>query len=351
MTERSDDVQRIPSGGAGPPVPTITVAVCTRDRANDLVATLDALSQLQYADLELLVVDNDPKTDQTERLVRERYPEMRYVVETRRGLNWARNRAVCEARGDVVAFTDDDAVPKPDWLAVLAGSFAAPDVMAATGLVVPLELETDAQLYFERYGGFGCGLQRIRFPEDRSRGSEGAFDPGMMAECGTGANMAFRRSVFDAIGLFDPALDVGTPTNGGGDIEMFYRIIKHGGTLVYDPEAIVRHRHRRAYEDLIGQIEGWGTGLVACITRIAEHYPEERAALMRLKRRVLRRQIVRYAESFVRDEGFPRELILTELKGMLAGTARYREAVREAEVIRESFVPQAGIDFADEASC
>ena len=62
---------------------------------------------------------------------------------------------------------------------------------------------------------------------------------------GTGANMAFRRSLFHQIGFFDPALDVGTVTNGGGDLDMFYRVIQEGHTLVYEPRAIVRHRHRR----------------------------------------------------------------------------------------------------------
>ena len=62
--------------------------------------------------------------------------------------------------------------------------------------------------------------------------------------------MAYRKSVFDQIGFFDPALDVGTVTNGGGDLEMFFRVLKHGYTLVYEPKAIIRHRHRREYADL-----------------------------------------------------------------------------------------------------
>ena len=60
-------------------------------------------------------------------------------------------------------------------------------------------------------------------------------------------------SCFDRIGAFDPALDVGTPTRGGGDLEMFFRVLKDGYALVYEPRAIVRHRHRRDSLELAGR--------------------------------------------------------------------------------------------------
>jgi GT2 family glycosyltransferase len=62
---------------------------------------------------------------------------------------------------------------------------------------------------------------------------------------GVGANMAFRREIFRSIGFFDPALDVGTPSGGGGDVEMFHRLVANGNTLVYEPAALVWHQHRR----------------------------------------------------------------------------------------------------------
>ena len=93
-------------------------------------------------------------------------------------------------------------------------------------------MATDAQVYFEKYGGFGCGLEARTFPPSKERTT--SPDPRWAIECGTGANMAFRRSVFSEVGPFDPALDVGTPTNGGGDIEMFYRVLKEGHALRYD---------------------------------------------------------------------------------------------------------------------
>ena len=77
-------------------------------------------------------------------------------------------------------------------------------------------------------------------------GERAATQHGGAGMFGTGANMAYRRSLFDKIGYFDPALDVGTATNGGGDLEMFFRVLKEGYVLVYEPRAVVRHRHRRS---------------------------------------------------------------------------------------------------------
>ena len=66
--------------------------------------------------------------------------------------------------------------------------------------------------------------------------------------------MAYRRSVFDAVGPFDSALDVGTVTNGGGDLEMFFRVVKAGLPLLYEPRALVWHRHRRTMDELREQL-------------------------------------------------------------------------------------------------
>ncbi|MGH3086349.1 MAG: glycosyltransferase family 2 protein, partial [Rubrobacteraceae bacterium] len=110
------------------PRPPITVAVCTRDRAEDLRPCLDALTRLDYPRLDILVVDNAPSSDATERLVKDAYPRARYVREDRPGLDWARNRAIAEARGDILAYTDDDVVVDPGWASALAAAFEDPQV-------------------------------------------------------------------------------------------------------------------------------------------------------------------------------------------------------------------------------
>lgn len=332
--------------------PPLSVAVCTRDGAGRLAECLDALAGLDYpaALLDVTVVDNAPGDDSTSRLLRERYPRMRYVLEPRPGLDWARNRAVLEARGEIVAFTDDDVSVDPGWAKAIARVFVDdPGVMAVTGLVVPDEIESEPQKLFEQYGGFGRGFSRTYAGIDLRAGDSAAALHGGTGKFGTGANMAFRRNVFERIGLFDPALDVGTATNGGGDLEMFFRVIKHGHMLVYEPSAIVRHRHRREYAQLRTQLANNGIGFYSYLVRTAAAFRDERWAVLRLGVWWLWYwNLRRYLRSFVRT-GFPRDLIAAEMRGSLAGLRRYGFARRQAAAVQDTFGPQRPLMHGDQA--
>lgn len=322
------------------PFPWVTVAVCTRDRTHHLERCLAGLRELDYPRLERLVVDNAPTSDATEELVR-RHPEVRYVREPRPGLDWARNRAVVEARGELIAFTDDDVTVDPGWVRALARVFAADaEVMAVTGLVEPAEMETPAQVLFEDYGGFGRGYQRRFYRVHSEAGERAARHHGGAGMFGTGANMAYRRELFERIGAFDPALDVGTATHGGGDLEMFFRTLKEGHTLVYEPAAVVRHWHRRDYESLRAQIRNNGVGFYAYLVRAALAYPEERLTSLRLAQWWLRYwHLRRLLRSFVRPQEFPRDLVLAELSGVLPGLFAYPRARRTAARLAEAARP------------
>ena len=97
--------------------PPITVIVATRERPNDLRACLDSLLQLEYPAYEILVVDNDPVSDDTARLIEEDFAaRVRYVRENRHGLAWAHNCGLKQVKTDIVAFTDDDVVVDQHWL-------------------------------------------------------------------------------------------------------------------------------------------------------------------------------------------------------------------------------------------
>jgi glycosyltransferase involved in cell wall biosynthesis len=241
------------------PVPTATVAVCTRDRPEDLQRCLEALMRLPDDGQEYLVVDSCSATDDTRRVV-ERYGGIRYVREDRPGLDVARNRALREARHEIVAFTDDDAASDPGWLRALLLNFDDPLVLCVTGLTMPLELETEAQEWFERYSTFGRGFARVVFEST-------CISPMAAGRVGAGVNMALRRSVLEQVGPFDAALDAGTPTRSGGDTEMFSRILATGYRIVYDPAALNWHRHRRTWEELRRTLYGYGVGIYAVWTR------------------------------------------------------------------------------------
>lgn len=316
----------------------VTVAVCSRDRAEQLRVCLESIRSIRYPNIEVLVVDNAPATDATRDLVQNEFPEFRYVLEPRPGLNWARNRAIVEASGEILAYTDDDVVVDPVWVDGLARVFQAdPAVMAVTGLVAPFEMETGAQVLFEHYGGFGRGFRRIWYHPDFADTEDKSFPIGS-GRFGTGANMAFRRSVFDLVGQFDPALDVGTVTNGGGDLEMFFRVLQEGYSLVYEPAALVWHRHRKTFQELHVQLTNHGIGLYSHFLRSARYYPERRRDIVRFGLWWFWYwNIRRFLRSFISRPRVPRNLIVAELRGSLIGLTRYPKARRRAEQIRAEY--------------
>ncbi len=237
------------------PAGRVTVAVCTRDRPARLRRCLDALVA-QRAPTRVLVVDNAPSSDESARLVAERFPDVDYAVEPRPGLDHARNRAIDASTTDIIAFIDDDAVADDRWTTAISNAFdEEADLAMVTGFVIPLELETAAQQVFERLGGFGRGVTRRWVSVDPSCAGRRLGT----GELGTGANMAFRLSALRQVGGFDPALGAGTPTGGGDDHDVFHRILAAGLLARYEPAAIVFHEHRRSMTALRDQVRNNGS--------------------------------------------------------------------------------------------
>ena len=319
-------------------LPKVSVAVCTRDRPDDLALCLSAILKLKGPVAEVVIIDNASKTGAVKELVektaaRSDLPfEVRYVREDRPGLDWARNRAILESRSEIIAFTDDDVVVDPNWALAIAEAFAGdPDLSAVTGLVVPYELETDAQIMFELNGGFSRGFERKRlhFP-DAEHMPWYDFGTGKL---GTGANMAFRRSDFAEIGVFDPALDVGTPTNGAGDLEMFFRVLFNGKALAYEPSAMVWHRHRRDFATLKRQIGDNGS-VFAMIARSVSQSPDSFGRFLRLGRSWAWTGIFRPAiRGMVAPRTLPAELYGAHLRGALRGPSSYFRSKKLAQQI------------------
>jgi glycosyltransferase involved in cell wall biosynthesis len=267
-------------------LPLVTIAICTKDRPKGVERLLLSLrEQASFlpegsAGLEILLVDNAPSDERTRELALQR-PEVRYVHEQRPGLNFARNRALREARGEILAFLDDDVVVDEYWSAGLASAWGENcDAAAFTGQVLPLELETEAQVIFEKRGGFRRGFDRVRYGPILPGNS---LYPGGAGSFGAGANMAFRTEVLRQLGGFDEALDTGAAVPGGGDLDIFYRIIRAGYALVYEPRFLVFHQHRREMKALRVQFRrSWGFGFMCYICKCLASDPERRENLIRL---------------------------------------------------------------------
>lgn len=307
-------------------LPPISIAVCTRDRVPFLIRCLDALLELDYPCFEVLVVDNASKDSSIRPVVEGR--GFRYIREGIPGLDWARNRAIREATHDIVAFIDDDAIASKGWLYGIARGFQRPETMAVTGLVLPDELETPAQLAFEKYGGMskGFGPKTIRKEE---------LEPARRlwaAGWGVGANMAFRRELFDHIGGFDPALDVGTATRGGGDIEFFYRLVAAGHILRYEPMAYVYHTHRREHDGLMRQIADNGRSFPAFLLTVSRNYRDQRADVLQfllgdwLWGWLLKRGL----KATLQRDWQTTRFVAAEMRGSLGALSGYRQAQRVA---------------------
>ena len=296
-------------------VPIATVVVCTRDRPEDLQRCLEAFMRFPDDGQEYLVIDNCPASDATMELVKN-YPKVRYVREDVPGSSAARNRALREAKHEFVAFTDDDAAPDPNWLRSLLKNFSDPRVMCVTGLVMPLELETKAQEWFERYSPHGRGFYRLVF--------DGAkIDPLIVAPVGVSASMALRKSAIDFIGLFDEDLGAGTPTVGGEDCELFARILRSGYRIVYEPRALSWHRHRRTWEELQKTLQGYGIGVYAFWTRMFLVNREFSVPLLAWGWFRYKQLPELVASLRKKPDSIPSDLLLAQLRGCISGPMAY----------------------------
>jgi glycosyltransferase involved in cell wall biosynthesis len=294
--------------------------------------------------LELIVVDNNPASGQTAPIVSE-FPGVRYEAETRPGVAYARNKGLKAAQGDIVAYIDDDVVAPAHWPARILAPFTDERVMCVTGLVLPLELETDSQELFEKYGALGRGYKpRIfdkKFFNSSRRYVVHTWDLG-----GT-ANVAIRKSVIPQTGMFDETLGPGLPTGVGEDIYMFYRILKFGHICYYEPAAYVWHKHRRDLSALSRQLYNYSKGQTSYQLRTLVSDGDKRAIRQllwdlpkwhwRRARRILRGRL-----------SYPWHLVWQEVRGNIVGPYAFYKAVqmhrrlngRDANPIR-SIVPKA----------
>lgn len=313
--------------------PEITVVICTRDRPEQLRTTLGTLFAQAYPRFRILVVDNAPRTDATAQVVRsfaDRGLDVEYVLEQRPGLSRARNAAVAAAPGELLAFTDDDIEADPHWLAELARGFAdVPEADVVTGLIMPAELETPPQLWFEEYGGHSKG--RGFTPAVFRRGAMPQHHLYPLPPFGAGANMTFRPGVLEAVGGFDEALGAGTPAKGSEDTHALMRVLHLGGTIAYRPAALLRHYHRRDLAGLRNQLAGYGMGLTAAYTSLLRQDPRVAFTLLSLVPAALRDLRSGSARESGLSDSFPRDLLASHRSGLLRGPLAYwrgRRALR-----------------------
>jgi O-antigen biosynthesis protein len=208
---------------------TVTVIICTRNRPACLRSCLEGVKALDPPADEILVVDNTTGDAETEAIAGQF--TARYVVEPAKGLSRARNRGLAESRTDIVAYIDDDALPRREWLGRLIAPFDDAQVAAVTGTIVAPD----------------------------SSGDEGALEPPLMVNdkvvhwfeiatfggLGLGSNMALRKSACAGWTVFDVRLGRGGPIEIADENFAFASLLSRGYTGVHLPAAIVTHPRQR----------------------------------------------------------------------------------------------------------
>lgn len=314
--------------------PFVSVVVCTHDRTKYLKESLPLLLDLNYPSYEVIVVDNAPSTSETFDYIQSEFQGnkmVRYLREDQAGLSWARNCGIRHSQAEYIAFTDDDAFADSYWLAYLVQNFLFSEKVACvTGLALPLELEHEAQVWFEQFGGLGNGFKRLVFDMDRNR-RDNVLYPYTVADYGAGVNMVFRTDVLRKLNGFFVQI------SQADDISMFVKLITNGYGIIYDPNGFVYHKHREDYEGLCRQMYNYGIGLSQFLVhlivsdwtwlfRIAPRIPAAIIHFLSAKSR----------KNINKDVGYPKELTWLERKGMLAGPIIYWQYTRKIQGLKST---------------
>jgi glycosyltransferase involved in cell wall biosynthesis len=224
----------------------ISLIIGTRDRCQQLVRCLQSVRGITFErPWELIVVDNG-SLDETAAIVRQFIGtagvSATYVFEPKLGKSNALNTAITIARGQILAFTDDDCYPAPDFLSRVWSAFVDPSVGYITGRIM-LHDPTDYPVTINET------TLPLTFPA-RSLVTVGAVQ---------GANMAFRRRILTDIGGFDPVFGPGTQFVSE-DLDVAGRASAAGWKGRYCPEVIVSHHHGRKASDIPRLMKLYGMG-------------------------------------------------------------------------------------------
>ena len=318
----------------------VSIVIATCDRPDDLDRCLAALEpERRSRPVEIVVVDNRPGASSPTRAIAAKFDDVVLVEEPKPGLSYARNAGFAAAKGAILIAIDDDVTVPEGWLERLIAPFGRPEVAAVTGHVVPLELDTESQCRFEAYGGLGKGFEPFEANGEWFQRIRGAVPTWKL---GATANAAFRAAILDdpAICFLDEALGAGMPTGCSEDTYLFYRILKAGHTIVYEPTAWVSHRHRRDPSSLRKQIYAYSKGHVAYhLTTLLRD--GDRRALVRLLYSLPK---VYAKRTWARLRGwsdYPFSLVLVEIAGTLAGPYALWRARRRVRKLGPGARPKA----------
>ena len=282
----------------------ISVVVCTMDRPAALARFVRGLLACDPPPSELVVVDEGvpPVADKLAPALASSGLRYTYVRAPGRGVSGGRNDGAGAAAADLVAFTDDDCVPAPDWIGALAAAYDQ-GFDGVTGRVLPLPAPPPAVAVSSRTSEVRRAFAgREQIPWD----------------IGTGGNLSLRRAVVEAVGGFDEALGPGTHGRAAEDVDLLYRVTAAGFTILYEPEAVVYHEMKTRKARVGGRF-GYGFGLGAFFSR---HAGRGDRHARRLRRRYVGAVARRMAAGARHGDPWPAVEGALTLAGITAGSLR-----------------------------
>ena len=248
----------------------VSVIICTCGPPAGLSRVLESVRRQRTSlRFEIIVVDN-----RTERTAEAPPPGVRWIVEERAGLSYARNTGIRAADAAVIAFLDDDMDAPEDWLDHLVRPILEESYDAVTGPTDPLTLETESERLFEAYGGHGHHREEQEY--DAVWLNRHVFRLPLW-EVGGFGNAAARRDVFERAGFFEEALGVGSPAGSWEDLDLIYRMLRSKCRVLHNPSAAVGHAHRQNISGLATQLCAYRRGEVGFCLIAAARYRDARA--------------------------------------------------------------------------
>lgn len=211
--------------------PSFSIVINTLNRATLLAQTLESLRWLTYRGRFEVIVVNGPSTDHSQEVIDAWLPAIRAGRCEVANLSVSRNIGICMARGDIVAFIDDDAIPEPEWLEQLARAYIDPAVGAAGGLVFD-QTGYSYQYEYSSATRLANANWRLTRPADHMA-YPGAFEFPYLQ----GTNTSFRRSALLEVGGFDEEIEYYLD-----ETELCCRLVDAGYLIRQLPNAYVHHK-------------------------------------------------------------------------------------------------------------
>ena len=242
--------------------PLVSVIIGTYNRANYLEKCLDSMVEQTYANFEVIVV-NGPSTDNTKGILK-RYSFKIIQQNEKGGLSAARNIGIKEAKGEIIAFIDDDGIADKNWLDELTRLYTTTDIVSVGGKIVPIWLSERPEWYTDRLGGylslldFSQNIEQMVFPEHPY-----------------GCNMSFRKKIFKELGCFDASFgrDLSKNLLSQEELDLYKRIDDKGYKTMYNPKAVVYHQidASRLTREWFKERLYWGNGVSTAVFH-KKHY-------------------------------------------------------------------------------